>query len=1055
MSLTPGARLTWRAALACLLLALAGAAWAQNAEMTLYVFKKGLPQQNIEVLLDEQLVGVTDDKGVIRFEIPPGIRFLEIRDQDTVVLSQQLLVNQDEISQWIVNITEGLGALVDTESSAAGPGAAAAEPTIQATGDPGTLSGVLISVDGGEPVEGARIFVSGQSRDIRTGEDGRFTLEVPAGEYSVSVLHSAHNTFTEDGITVTAGETTELALELTPAGSELPEFVVVEPYIEGSLASVLEERRSELAVANILGAEQIAKSGDSDAAGALRRVTGLTLVGGRFIYVRGLGERYSSTLLNGANVPSPDPTRRVVPLDLFPAGIVQSIAVKKGYTSDLPGEFGGGTVELRTRSIPESPFLSIEVGLGYRDGTTFEDGLSYDGGSNDWTGRDDGTRAQSQALVDATGDGTALQPFNRFTGLGFQPEELEVVGESLPNIYDVFEEELDPNRDLSLSGGYVWDFDGGQRFGFLVASEWSDKWLNVKEQRTQFVTSDQGLRPQNDFTFNQTFRNIDFSVFLTLGFEFNENHNLAYNWMLLRNTTDRAQTERGFNVDSEGGDVLFRELEWVERELKANQLIGQHVFPSIGGLKVDWQWTDANAGADEPDVRRYRYDPDRRTPQEDDFIFSLRNDSNQRRWAKLDDTSTNWNLDFVLPLDFGTDAVDFSIRTGLNNVDKSRDSSIRRFSFFVEGPIGTGLETLRLPSLEDILTEENIDPDGWQIEEITNATDTYTARQDLEAWYVGLDLGLGETWRFSGGFRNERSYIESTTFDLFRPESAPVEAVLSNDDQFPYVTLTWLPGNHQIRAGFAETTNRPDFKELSPADYRDPLLDRIVRGNPNLEAAFITHYDIRWDYYFNPGEFVSFGVFLKEFDRPIEQILLASGGTFLTSFDNAETAENYGFEIEFYKTFDFLNDWWEWGAIWEKFYVNTNYAWIESEITLDDADSSVQTSDVRPLQGQSPYVWNFQIGYDDPDREINAALLYNVFGRRIVDVGVQGAPDVYEEPRPSLDLVYTQNFGNWRLRGKLQNILNPEVELAQGEEITRLTQPLGWELSLAVQYTFR
>lgn len=1071
MSLMPGAVRSWRpetrprrapgpgtACAALLLLAalalLATPAWAQNASMTLYVFKKGLPQQDIEVLLDEQLVGVTSGDGVIRFEIPPGIRFLEIRDQDLVVLSQQLLVNQDEISQWIVNITDGLGALVDSESSAGGAAIAAESDRPQATGGPGTLSGVLISADDGRPVEGARVFISGQSSDLRTGSDGAFTVEVPAGAYSVSVLHAAHNTLTEDGIEIVEGEETRLELELTPSGSELPEFVVIEPYIEGSLASVLEERRTELAVANILGAEQISKAGDSTAAGALRRVTGLTLVDGQFIYVRGLGERYSSTLLNGANIPSPDPTRRVVPLDLFPTNIVKSIAVKKGYTGDLPGEFGGGTVELRTKNVPESPFLSFEFGVNYRDGTSLEDGLRYDGGSNDWTGRDDGTRAQPDALVRATRDGTILRPFNRFTGVGFRPEELERIGESLPVNYDVYEESLPMNVDAGIAGGYVWDFENGQRFGLLAASEWKDEWLNVEEQRTDFRNSNAGLVSENDFRFLQTFRNIRYSFFITSGYEFSENHNINYNWMILRNTSDRVQVEQGFNIDAEGGDVLFREMEWAERELKANQFFGEHIFPSVGGLKFNWQYTDANAGSDEPDTRRYRYDPDRRTPEEDDFIFSLRNDSNQRRWSELEDSSVSWNADFALPLDLNSDTLDFTVRTGLNGVDKARDASIRRFTFFSRGRIGSDLDTLREPSLEDIIFADTIDPDGWQLEEVTNSTDRYTGIQKVDAWHLGLDLAIGEAWQFSAGFRDEQSFLETTTSNIFDPEGEPIFTRQSTDDFFPYATGTWVFGDHQVRAGYAETINRPDFKELSPSQYRDPLLDRFVQGNPNLVPAFITHYDIRWDYYFNPGEFISFGLFLKEFDQPIEQVILASAGARLTTFDNAETAENYGFEFEFYKTFDFLDDWWEWGEIWGNFYVNTNYAWIESEITLPE-DSGIQTNASRPLQGQSPYVWNFQLGYDDADREINAALLFNVFGERIVEVGVAGAPDIYEQPRPSLDFVYAQTFGNWRFKGSLKNILDPERELTQGEAVTRLTRPIGWELGLGVEYTFR
>src|SRR5690606_34701459 len=222
--------------------------------------------------------------------------------------------------------------------------------------------------------------------DIVTDADGRYQATLPPGDYSISVIAPQFSSQTIDGIAVAAEAEVSRDIELTPAGLELPEFVVLEPFVEGSLAAFVEEKRTSSAVTDILGAEQISRNGDSDAAGALKRVTGLTLVDGKFIYVRGLGERYSSTLLNGAQIPSPDPTRRVVPLDLFPTEILSGIVVQKTYSADMPAEFGGGTIQLRTRGVPESFLLKVSGSVGYGDGTTGEEGLRYDGGDSDWTG---------------------------------------------------------------------------------------------------------------------------------------------------------------------------------------------------------------------------------------------------------------------------------------------------------------------------------------------------------------------------------------------------------------------------------------------------------------------------------------------------------------------------------------------------------------------------------------------------------------------------------------------------------------------------------------------
>jgi len=1030
-------------------------AFAQQAGLTLYVFKKGLPVSNIEVLVDGVVTGWTNEQGVVVFSIPPGLHSLELREQDLVVLDQQIIAHEGEVSQWIVNITRGLSALTDVESSnlrgmAAAPVEQAAPET---AASPGTLSGKLVDAEDGSPVEGARIFITGQSSDIRSGKDGTFSIELNSGKYSVSVLHSGFNTITRDGIEVLPGGEATVELQLTPSGSELAEFVVIEPYIAGSLASVLEERRTEVAVTNILGAEQISKAGDSDAAGALRRVTGLTLVDGRFIYIRGLGERYSSTLLNGANVPSPDPTRRVVPLDLFPTGIIDSIAVKKGYTADLPAEFGGGTVELRTRSVPQASFFNAEFSLGYRDGTTFKDGLRYQGGGHDWTGYDDGTRAQSKELAAATADNVQLKPFNRFTGEGYTPQELEEVGDSMPVIYDVLPEKTGPNVGFSAAGGYVHEFKNDWRLGFLAATDYKDDWLTVTQQRTDYINSGDGvLESENDYTYDTTGRSIDLSGFFTVGLEAGENHRLSYNFMLLRNTTDKAQIAQGFNKDANGGDVKFTELEWTERQMLANQLLGEHVFAAIGGLKFNWQYMQATAQADTPDARRYRYDPDTLTPAQDDFIFSIRNDSNQRRWDELEDDSTSWNVDLQQPLSL-FEKLDIAVLLGLNKVDKTRDSTIRRFAFKSRGSVSGNINLRRNPSVEDIIYATTILPQGWQLEEVTIATDAYTADQVVDAWYAGLDFNFAETLRLAGGVRSESSQQSVSTFNLFDPDRNPILTELDTDDIFPYATATWFHGDHQVRFGYAKTINRPDFKELSESLYKDPILDRLVKGNPDLIPAYLTHYDLRWDYYFNPGEFISLGVFQKKFEDPIESVILASAESDLTSFDNAEAADNFGVEFELYKTLGFLDQRWGWGPVWEKFYVNTNYAWIDSEITLAEDNSNIQTSSQRPLQGQSPYVLNFQVGYDNADRDINAALLYNVFGERIVDVGVNGAPDIYEQPRPSLDFIYSQGFGQWKLKAKLKNILDPEIELTQGAETTQSTR-IGRELSIAVEYAF-
>jgi len=1027
-------------------------AFAQTAHLSLYVFNEGAPVPEIEVLVDSELVDTTNAAGLAELSIPPGIHYLELRLQDSVVLDQQILAVQDEYSQWIVDVTGGGSAIYDIESSgpeAPGPAVAAEVPDAVVSG---YIEGRLFSADDGKPIANARIFVSGVSGDIRSDEEGRFSAEVPSGQRSVSVLHSGYNTLTQDNVEVLEGGSTSLELKLVPAGSELPEFVVIVPHISGSLASVLEERRQDVAVANILGSEQISKAGDSDAAGALKRVTGLTLVGGRFIFVRGLGERYSSTLLNGANVPSPDPTRRVVPLDLFPSGIIDSIAVQKSFTPEMPAEFGGGTVQLRTKRMPEAPFLEAEGGIGYNSQATGKDGLAYDGGSYDWTGYDDGSRDMSPLLAAASADGTRVKEYSRFTGEGYTREELQAIGRSLDANYNIYDKTIPPNYSFAAAGGKPFQPREDVTIGFLAAMDYDNKWDTTVQQRTDYVVGGGELVPENNYTYYTTGNKIDLSGFVTVGADLGDHNSLTYNWMLLRSTSNLTQRYAGFNKDAAGGDVQFTDLEWIERQLISNQLLGEHTIPKLWDLTLKWNYTSATAKTDEPDSRSYRYDPDTLTPQTDDLIFSLRNDSNQRRWGSLEDNSDTLNIDLVQPLQFWQKA-DLSVLAGCSSVKKDRTSTLRRFAFQSRGPVSGDPELRRNPNPDFIIYDPTIVPNGWQINEVTIPTDSYTAEQTLDAWYLSLDFLYNDWLRLGGGLRQEKSEQSVSTFDILGEGNTPVVSNLDTDDPFWSFSTTLIFGNHQIRAGYGQTINRPDFKELSPAIYKDPLLDRFIKGNPKLIQAYIDNYDLRWDWYFDQGEFVSLGVFYKQFSNPIETVVLP-GAAQITSFDNAESATNSGIEFELYKNLDFIGKWWGTPEWWGKWYVNTNYAWINSEIKLSELNSSVQTSATRPLQGQSPYVWNFQLGYDDLDRGINTALLYNVFGERIVDVGTNGAPDIYQQPFPQLDFVYSQTlWDNWKFKFRARNLLDSEVEITQGDK-TRRYFKLGREYKVAVEWSF-
>jgi len=1014
---------------------------AESAKVKVFVFLKGSPLPDIELMVDNQVVATTDDKGLATLNLPSGTQNLVFNASKQPIYNQVLTLRDNELLQLLIDfkVKGDTNPLVDIESSV--DESIVNNETINTDNDAPivNISGTILAADTQRPIAGAKIYISGFSSHLISDAKGQFSSKIKAGSYSVSVLHAQFNSQISNNLIFSADKDNQINIELTPAGTELPEFVVVEPFIEGSLASVLEERRTNNAVANYLSMEQINKSGDSDAAGALKRVTGLTLVDGKFIFIRGLGERYSSTLLNGANLPSPDPTRRVVPLDLFPTSIIESIEVQKGYAAHLPAEFGGGSVVLRTISVPDDNFLNLGLSYAQNSQTTGKEGLKYEGGSKDWTGFDDGTRDIPDLLAEAISGDTELRPNNPFFEGGYSPEELELIGESLNNNYDLRFANIDPGMGIDASGGMRFDLDSGVALGFSAAFEYGSDFQNRSELRRSYnISSGTELGLESEELSTTTTRDINASGFLTTGIEFNDYHKVSANYMLLRSSQNFAEIAEGFNEDL-GNSRRIYELRWTERDLTSLQFFGEHAYPNFSDIKLDWQYTDSDASFDEPDNRIYRYDQ----RDEGDFVFSTRNDSNSRVFRNLLDASRNLRYDLSLPITI-KDKHLISISFGQNWVNKARNSDIRRFVFEDVGPLANQVD--RNDPLSQILSPEFIAPDGFQIIEVTRSTDNYFANLDIKGSYYGFDYAYNENIRFSLGARHETFDQSVTTFRLFDPDQSPITASIQDDDWFPAFSSTWvMSDSHQFRFNYSQTATRPDFKELSPAQFKDPVLNRNVIGNPDLVVGKITHYDLRWDKYFSPGEFVSLSLFYKSFENPIE-VAIFPGTSNIISFQNALAAENTGVEVEVYKDLSFIND------RLSHFYVSANYAYIDSEIQLSTDGPSGQTNNTRPLQGQSPYVANIQFGYENKDKGISASMLFNKFGERISEAGTSGSPDIYEQPFNQIDFVYSHAFSSrWKVSFKAKNLLDDDVVFLQGDEITR-TFTRGRGFSLGISY---
>jgi outer membrane receptor protein involved in Fe transport len=796
---------------------------------------------------------------------------------------------------------------------------------------------------------------------------------------------------------------------------------------------VPDEKRGTDQISNVVGEEQFTRSGDSNIAESLKRVSGLSTVAGKYVYVRGLGERYATTLLNGAILPSPEPLNRVVPMDLFPTGILESVLVQKTYSAAYPGEFGGGVLQMRTKKSTDEFFWNFASTVGVIDNATFKDGYTVSGGDTDWLGMDDGFRAPSQELLSATANGNELKLKSRFSGIGVPAEQLEVVGESFNNQYTPTEESAPPNANISTSFGNFYDIGStGVKLNYLASLDYSNSWDTNRIERNTYVPSGVGLDIQEDLDVVNTENSIDLSGIFSAGLDIDENNNVRFTSVALRQTDNRVFKTTGETLDAP--DLSTVELQWVEREILSNQLQGDHYFPALNELVVNWRYSDIVATREAPDTRSYRYDGGE---------FSSRVDGNMRSFDELEDNASELGIDLTMVF-YGPRNSIITPKFGYVSSEKERDSEIRRFGFAFNGPLANNNQLLLRP-LEEILSPENITEAGFVIRELTRPTDSYKANNSLEAFYGQVEVNFDDRLRLTFGGRQEDFDQVTTTFDLFRP-STSVVADLSRKEFLPSFSATYIHYDHQFRFAYSETVSRPDFRELSTSPFINPETGREIFGNPNLDITSITNFDFRWEWYFGFADYLSAGFFYKEFVDPIEAVIFSPVDPRVT-YINAQSAENQGIEIEGYKRLDFL------GPLGEDFYVQGNVSFIDSLVNIRESDLGSLTSSSRALQGQSDVLFNAQIGYE-PYSGTTATLLYHYFGDRIDSVGIEGAPDLIQEGYGELNFIFIKELNrNWQITAKAKNILDARSEITQGSLLTN-GYNLGREASIQVQYRF-
>jgi len=1053
----------------CLLLAVVSVAWGKNnatGTLTVFVFKDQTPLLGSVVTVDGNRIYKSDIDGSIKTKLTVGQHTVEIvgRGVDRENLGyfkKRVTIKENRDTQVISTFkTNSKVPLVTVDTPVGKLTQEKSAKQLNVTGK-GRLNGLVLSVQGKTPISGARVFVKGTAVDARTDASGRFSVEVPSGvDLSISVVHTAYSAQTIGGVKVTKDGSTSRKITLTPASMELEEYVVLAPKVEGSLTDIIAEEKNSNAIANILGAEELTKKGDSTAAAALRRVTGITLVDGRNIYVRGLGERYSNVEMNSLPLPSPNPTKRTVPLDIFPSSIIGSMKIQKSASADIPSSFGGGYIDIRTKERFDEDFIKISLG-GQINNHTGDDHIDYVGSSDDWTGYDNGYRDIPQQILDAT-EVVVGERTPTFTTRDFTKEELSYFTQIFPNrIYGLHKSSLDPGYAGSIEGAKNFDIDDDHHVTVYGNYTYAQNNRYVPEEFYGYDFAADGTQhtdPDKYGTIDQVVSGVAHGGMLNIGYNYLDVLRLKYTKLYTKNSVKTTRLVDGI-IGSNYSQLTKYYLNWEEREMNVDQVNGDFDY-QIFDLNSNFKFGFEHATAEFYQPNNYQY------------TYITEGDG-----LPYNDNSLTNHLANRITSDDTLDAMFLKNRHELNLFDEdeyieyginisSKDRISRQNKYYLDKQGNSFIEDTQLVQDIDTIYSSFVLPSypyelrPFLIQSLFKAADYFDGYVDETSPYVSWMSKPLENVEVVLGLRyvDLEQKIYQYKEDRDNPDISKrrliqrVPETLTIDEYFPSISVKYKYSEKQyFDFAASKTYIMPDMREFTEGEYFHPFDVATVVGNPNLENTLIYNVDLKYSYFFSDRENIKLGLFYKYMDKPIEDVQLPSSSLPIYSFANTDSATLYGFEIDGRKNLDFIDN------RLSSYYVSGNFSYNYSEVTLTEEQKEIFSSDKRDLQGLSPYVVNLTVGYENETR--SALLNFNYMDERIRKVGVidlYSYPDQYETPPALIDLVWIEKFNygyDFDLKVKAGNILDGETEWKEGDNVTR-SYKKGRTLSMKISAKF-
>ena len=853
----------------------------------------------------------------------------------------------------------------------------------------GRISGQVTDEKTGEPVIGATVVVKGTPNGASTDIDGNFTISSAAGTYTVEVKYIGYQPKEVTNVKVAATGVTNLNIAISESSNTTLNEVVVRSTLKKENVNALYVlQKNNVSVSSGISADIIQRSPDRNTGEVLKRVSGASLQNGKFVIIRGLNDRYNTAMVNGAQMPSTEPDRKAFSFDIIPSNLIDNIIISKTASPDMPGDFAGGVVQVLTKDVPEENFLNAGLALGYNTQSTFKDFTSGERVAGDHMGFGNSQNALPSSF------GSTYTEYRSMS-----KDERVSVAKTLPNNFGTNTTQALPNTSLQLSWGYSHKFKKGGKLGSVVGLSYRNGYSAIPDFRraTWQVGSNNADASDNVSKHSSSLAGLANISYVSAKSKISFRN--LFNALHDQTNYSRGGYNDGQLLHTEGYSTIP-----YDRKMYNSQLEGDHSFGKKN-IKFTWNLNYSMLNASQHDLRTvfynrpYQKDVDGNMVVEEGKSFEL-NDRNCRRFfSDLEDDNLGASLAVQVP--FGLFGQNQSVKAGYLGLSRNRSFDARIFQY-QQYSVTTFDHALSLLDYDHVFDPQNMRADGFELIEITNPTDAYKASSFLNAGFLMLDNHFSEQWRMSWGARVE-SYSQTLQgVDLSNKKIDTTSVVL---DVLPSLNLSYSPGaKTRIRLSGSRTVNRPEFREIAAFQFIDLENTWTIIGNPNLQRANITNLDLRYEYYPQPGEAITIGAFYKYFENPIENKMNDQSNLDLLIFgyQNAPSAVAFGGEIDIRKSLSFVAD-----AKWlENLIVGGNFTYVQSRV---DVRSFGLVND-RPLQGQSPYLINFSLLYNDAKTGFGVSALYNRAGDRIFIVGTSTIPTTWENGRDVIDFQVSKSL---------------------------------------------